>query len=88
MHFLVLFYFSLVTDFLENCNVPSTHLNARSPTDKKYHIKGSNQRNAGLNWLRTNLEHGKDHGVVYFADDDNTYDPRVFEEVRILFFIK
>lgn len=59
----------------------STHLNATSPVDKKYHIKGSNQRNAGIRWLRENLKQGKHRGVVYFADDDNTYDPRIFEEV-------
>ncbi|VUZ39550.1 unnamed protein product, partial [Hymenolepis diminuta] len=74
----------LVTDFLDNCNVPSTHLNIPSPKDKKYPIRGSNQRNSGLQWIRENLKLGKHHGVVYFADDDNTYDPRIFEEVSIL----
>ena len=32
-------------------------------------------------WLRKNYEVGKANGVVYFGDDDNTYDFRVFEEV-------
>jgi hypothetical protein len=31
----------------------------------------------GLSWLRKNAG----HGVVYFADDDNTYDIRLFDEV-------
>ncbi|KAL5966419.1 Galactosylgalactosylxylosylprotein 3-beta-glucuronosyltransferase 2 [Taenia solium] len=71
----------LVADFLSDCKVSSTHLNAVSPKDKNYHIKGSNQRNAGMQWLRENIDKGKQRGVVYFADDDNTYDPRVFNEV-------
>ncbi len=43
--------------------------------------RGVLQRNTALTWLR---EHAMelDRGVVYFADDDNTYDIRVFEEVR------
>ncbi|KAL5109356.1 Galactosylgalactosylxylosylprotein 3-beta-glucuronosyltransferase 1 [Taenia crassiceps] len=51
---------------------------------KNYHIKGSNQRNAGMQWLRENIVKGKQRGVVYFADDDNTYDPRIFAEMRDL----
>ncbi|XP_042203326.1 galactosylgalactosylxylosylprotein 3-beta-glucuronosyltransferase P-like [Homarus americanus] len=47
---------------------------------KKLRVKprGVANRNAGLQWVRT---HAKT-GVVYFADDDNTYDIRVFEEMR------
>ncbi|VDN98508.1 unnamed protein product [Rodentolepis nana] len=74
----------LVTDLLKQCIVTSTHLNMPSPNDKKYNIKGSNQRNAGLQWLRETYKPGKCRGVVYFADDDNTYDPRIFEEMRTL----
>ena len=41
--------------------------------------RGVDQRNLGLKWVRENV---KDHnGVVYFADDDNTYDIDLFEEV-------
>ena len=48
--------------------------------------RGVLQRNAGLAWLRNYLKTSpKAHGVVYFADDDNTYDLRIFEEVCAAF---
>ena len=40
------------------------------------------QRNRGLKWIREN--HGLSdtrNGVVYFGDDDNGYDVKLFEEV-------
>lgn len=39
--------------------------------------RGVSNRNKGLEWLRANTT----TGVFYFADDDNTYDIDVFEEV-------
>jgi len=39
--------------------------------------RGVSNRNRGLEWLRINTK----SGVFYFADDDNTYDVRLFEEV-------
>lgn len=39
--------------------------------------RGVANRNAALDWVRSNCK----SGVVYFADDDNTYDIRLFEEV-------
>jgi len=39
------------------------------------------QRNTGLSWLRANLNADYHHGVVYFADDDNTYSTELFQEV-------
>lgn len=42
--------------------------------------KGVANRNRGLKWVRQNAI----EGVVYFADDDNAYDIRLFNEV-ILF---
>ena len=41
--------------------------------------RGVANRNAGITWIR---KHAKKGGVVYFADDDNTYDLRLFAEVR------
>lgn len=43
--------------------------------------RGVEQRNLGLEWIRTHVNPNKTKGVVYFADDDNTYDVRLFEEV-------
>jgi beta-1,3-glucuronyltransferase len=40
--------------------------------------RGVSNRNRGLQWLRTNAK----NGVFYFADDDNTYDIQLFEEVK------
>lgn len=39
--------------------------------------KGVANRNGALGWLR---QHATE-GVLYMADDDNTYDLRIFEEV-------
>ena len=87
---------SLVTSLLSRCPVNSTHLNFRtslsllnivnSTENKKPQVKkprGIEQRNAALKWLRRQYRHGEVKGVVYFADDDNTYDLRVFDEVKI-----
>ncbi|RZC35690.1 Glyco transf 43 domain containing protein [Asbolus verrucosus] len=40
--------------------------------------KGVSNRNKGLEWIRKNAR----SGVIYFADDDNTYDLELFEEIR------
>ena len=40
-------------------------------------LKGANCKNVALQWIR---ENAKD-GVLYFADDDNSYDVDLFEEV-------
>ena len=80
----------LVTDFLAHCGVKYTHLNASTPPEVKLSSTDPNwlkprgvlQRNRGLQWLRENREDWRDKGVVYFLDDDNTYDLRLFEEMR------
>ena len=56
---------------------------AASAPEKKRHRffgrvpRGVVSRNTGLDWVRRNAN----DGVVYFADDDNTYDIRLFSEV-------
>ena len=78
----------LVTRFLENCGVSYTHLTVK--TQKKLITKegeprwlksrGADQRNLGLKWIREHFRSDM-KGVVYFGDDDNTYDVRIFEQV-------
>lgn len=45
---------------------------------KKSKPRGVSNRNRGLRWLR---EYAND-GVFYFADDDNSYDVELFEQMR------
>lgn len=79
----------LVISLLQRCKVKTVHLLAH--TSAAYKVKkgkgrgskprGVEQRNAGLTWLRKNYNSGNCNGVVYFGDDDNKYDLRLFDEV-------
>ena len=56
---------------------------AAAPMPEKYKTRkpmprGVSNRNAAMDWIRRHAT----SGVVYFADDDNTYDVRLFEEMR------
>ena len=62
-----------------------------SPKEGFWHKpRGVEQRNFGIDWLSESASEGllgdprnpaKLEGVVYFGDDDNTYDVEVFKEV-------
>ncbi|KAJ8895302.1 hypothetical protein PR048_000627 [Dryococelus australis] len=73
---------SLVADLLRRTRISFDHLVAPMPeaykTLPRRKPRGVSNRNRGLAWIRKNAT----SGVVYFADDDNTYDIEVFEEVR------
>lgn len=75
-----------VATFLEKSKIPHVHLLAETPKEMKvkpferHKPKGVIQRNKALAWMRQNLETNTE-GVVFFGDDDNTYDIRLFEEV-------
>uniref|UniRef100_T1JMB5 Galactosylgalactosylxylosylprotein 3-beta-glucuronosyltransferase n=1 Tax=Strigamia maritima TaxID=126957 RepID=T1JMB5_STRMM len=45
---------------------------------KKMIPRGVSNRIAALRWVQINVQ----NGVLYFADDDNSYDIRLFEEMR------
>ncbi|XP_040216712.1 galactosylgalactosylxylosylprotein 3-beta-glucuronosyltransferase 1-like [Rana temporaria] len=72
----------LVTNFLQNSGIPYTHLCAQTRKGVTK-ARGTFQRNLGLSWLReTFYPEDAPEGVVYFADDDNTYSLEIFEEMR------
>lgn len=70
--------------FLTSSNINCVHLNEKTlimekPRGRVGH-KGVEQRNRGLKWIKDNKVK---NGVVFFADDDNSYDIRLFEEVTL-----
>ena len=81
-----------VSDLLSRCMVESIHMNFA--TSDKYKsslpwplyrmfgtVRGVEQRNTGLRWLRENYHPHNSSGVLYFIDDDNKIDVRLFTEV-------
>ncbi|KAM6970501.1 galactosylgalactosylxylosylprotein 3-beta-glucuronosyltransferase 1-like [Aplochiton taeniatus] len=81
----------LVSRLLQNTGLNYTHLNVETPKNFKLRgnvrnpkiPRGTLQRNLALGWLRETLSvNSSQPGVVYFADDDNTYSLELFEEMR------
>ncbi|XP_077525664.1 galactosylgalactosylxylosylprotein 3-beta-glucuronosyltransferase S-like [Haemaphysalis longicornis] len=68
-----------VSRLLEECGIPHVHLLGPCPRSLRGKGRGVSARNAGIQWLQ---RHASQPGVVYFADDDNTYDHRIFDEIR------
>ncbi|XP_052096132.1 galactosylgalactosylxylosylprotein 3-beta-glucuronosyltransferase 2-like [Mytilus californianus] len=66
---------------LNKIDIKFTYLSATRYKNAPKTLKGIHQRNKAIFWLRTNIDMSKD-GVVYFADDDNTYDLELFTEMR------
>ncbi|XP_014600849.1 PREDICTED: galactosylgalactosylxylosylprotein 3-beta-glucuronosyltransferase I isoform X2 [Polistes canadensis] len=64
---------------LATATPPNYKLGKDDPNWKK--PRGVEQRNAALRWLRKNCD-SSDNGVVFFADDDNTYSVKLFQEMR------
>ena len=82
----------LVTRMLRETGLNYTHLNVETPRNYKLRgdtrdpriPRGTMQRNLALRWLRETFRSNNRHsqpGIVYFADDDNTYSLELFEEV-------
>ncbi|CAJ0581586.1 unnamed protein product, partial [Mesorhabditis spiculigera] len=82
---------SSVAEVIKRVKLPYTHVNAKTPTDMKMKYedpswklpRGVAQRNVALAWIRRQFASLK-RGVVYFGDDDNTYDWRLFSEMRAI----
>lgn len=80
---------NLVSNLLKDSGLAYTHLTAATPPNYKLgrndpnwkKPRGVEQRNAALKWLRDNLT-PNDTGIVFFADDDNTYSIKLFEEME------
>ncbi|XP_073513422.1 galactosylgalactosylxylosylprotein 3-beta-glucuronosyltransferase 1 isoform X1 [Phyllobates terribilis] len=81
----------LVTRLLQESGLNYTHLNVETPRNYKLRgdtrdpriPRGTMQRNLALRWLRETFNKNSSlPGVVYFADDDNTYSLDLFEEMR------
>lgn len=85
---------NLVANLLANSGLSFTHLNVETPAENKLtendphwsKPRGVIQRNEALHWLRDHFRDDgsqlKPNGVLYFADDDNTYHVQLFEEMR------
>ncbi|XP_042201207.1 galactosylgalactosylxylosylprotein 3-beta-glucuronosyltransferase 3 [Callorhinchus milii] len=79
----------LVAEILAQSGLVYTHLSVPTPTIHKLKEsdpnwlkpRGVEQRNLAIQWLRENRELSEE-GVVYFADDDNTYSTKLFDEMR------
>ncbi|XP_017133843.1 galactosylgalactosylxylosylprotein 3-beta-glucuronosyltransferase P isoform X1 [Drosophila elegans] len=74
----------LVAHTLDRIGVPYEYMVAPMPEKykqtKRAKPRGVSNRNRGLEYLR----HNATEGVLYFADDDNTYDISIFEQMRYI----
>jgi len=71
-----------VLEYLRRSGLCWVYLRAQMPAQflkVKNKPRGVANRNAALAWLR---QHARSGGALYFADDDNAYDRRLFEEIR------
>lgn len=65
-----------VTRLLGRTGLP--HVYFYTTTEYKFPRRGWSHRNAALMYIRKNYASYKQPAVVYFADDDNSYDIRLF----------
>nr|XP_045605761.1 galactosylgalactosylxylosylprotein 3-beta-glucuronosyltransferase S-like isoform X2 [Procambarus clarkii] len=71
-----------ITSLLQRLGLPYTHLATPMPDvyrRERYVPRGVSNRRAALQWVRDN---GENTGVLFFLDDDNAIDIRLFEEMR------
>ncbi|XP_058447331.1 galactosylgalactosylxylosylprotein 3-beta-glucuronosyltransferase S [Malaya genurostris] len=71
-----------LNNLLKKFGIPYTHIASPMPAfyrTKKLVPRGVANRRAALSWIRNN---NKKNGVLYFGDDDNTFDLKLFSEIR------
>ncbi|PZC81868.1 galactosylgalactosylxylosylprotein 3-beta-glucuronosyltransferase S [Helicoverpa armigera] len=70
----------IVLEILKRSGLPYTHISSPKPFayKEKNFPRGVSNRRAALGWLRDNVR----EGVLYFGDDDNTVDLKLFDEIR------
>ncbi|XP_034034864.1 galactosylgalactosylxylosylprotein 3-beta-glucuronosyltransferase 1 [Thalassophryne amazonica] len=82
---------SLVSRLLRETGLNYTHLSVETPRNYKVRgdtrdpriPRGTIQRNLALRWLREIFNvNNSQPGIIYFADDDNTYSLELFEQMR------
>ena len=78
MHIFTVFYLALIVRNTFIVLFPTAPM-PKDQQKKKVKARGVSNRNRGLQWIRENYVDTR--GVIYFADDDNTYDLRLFDEV-------
>ncbi|CAD5223976.1 unnamed protein product [Bursaphelenchus okinawaensis] len=66
----------IVPWFLSKYNIPYTYLYT---TNLGLPCRGWAQRNLAMDYMRQNRDKFEEDAVVYFADDDNSYDLRLFD---------
>ncbi len=79
--------------FLQSCGVPHSLFAVKTPAEMQQpsgqprwrYARGVPQRNRGLQFLREKFANVNVNGVVYIADDDNTYSLDLFDEVSIVY---
>ena len=69
-----------IGNLLSTSGINFTYFSADPYINVSSRLRGIHQRNKAITWLRENIDLSKD-GVVYFADDDNAYSLKLFDEV-------
>uniref|UniRef100_A0A8D8YIM4 Galactosylgalactosylxylosylprotein 3-beta-glucuronosyltransferase n=1 Tax=Cacopsylla melanoneura TaxID=428564 RepID=A0A8D8YIM4_9HEMI len=72
----------MISALLPKFGIPYTHISSPMPqiyrSNNAIPPRGVSNRRAALAWIRTFIK----TGVVYFGDDDNTFDLKLFDEIR------
>lgn len=70
-----------IYEMLNSTGLSFTYMARKKLKTTRAYIKGADQRNAALDWI---MEHHNQNfqAVFYFVDDDNTYSPEIFEQLR------